>query len=112
MNEKLYHDVMFFLGTGAAEKLDVDITPEFALLPDAPIHADQSLNSLDDLGHASNALTPKPHATQEPPSGQAVSDEAFVDGSVGDLEVSRNPDAPAPEAMPPLSAPWRRHGAS
>ena len=33
MNEKLYHDVMFSLGTGAAEKLDVDITSEFALLP-------------------------------------------------------------------------------
>ena len=46
MNEKLYHAVMFSLGTGAAEKLDVDITSEFALLPDAPIHADQSLNNI------------------------------------------------------------------
>ena len=102
---------MFSLGTGAAEKLNVDITPEFALLPDAPIHADQSLNNIDDLGHASNALTPIPTATQAPPSGQAMSDEAFFDGSVGELEVSRNHDAPEPEAMPPsvpLVPPWRQ----
>ena len=105
MDEKLYHDVMFSLGTGAADKLDIDITSEFALLPDAPIHAEQSLNNLDHLGHVSTALTPKPHATQEPPSGQAISDEAFFDGSVGDLEVSRNHDAPMPEAMPPSVPP-------
>ena len=37
-DEKLYHDVMFSLGTGAAEKFDIDITSEFALLPDALIH--------------------------------------------------------------------------
>ena len=32
-DEKLYHDVMFSLGTGAAMKFDIDITSEFALLP-------------------------------------------------------------------------------
>ena len=86
---------MFSLGTGAAEKLDIDITSEFALLPDARIHSEQSLNNLDDLGHATNAHTPKPHATQESSSRQAISDEVFFDGSVGDR------DAPQPEAMPP-----------
>ena len=33
MDEKIYHDLMFSLGTGAAIKLDVDITSEFELLP-------------------------------------------------------------------------------
>ena len=63
-DENLYHDVMFSLGTGAAEKFDIDITSEFALLPDALLHSEQSLTNLDDLGHATNAHTPKPSATQ------------------------------------------------
>ena len=78
------------------------------MLPDAPILVDQSLNNINDLGHASHSLTPIPTATREKPSGQAISDEAFFDGSVGDLEVSRNHDAlePAddPIAEPPGAA--------
>ena len=87
---------MFSLGTGAAVKLDIDITSEFALLPDAPLSVDQTLNNINNLGHSSHSSTPIPTGAWEKPSDQAMSDEAFFDGHVGDLELSRNHDAPEP----------------
>ncbi len=111
LNEKLYHDLMLSLGTGAAEKLDIDITSEFALLPDAPIIVDQSLNDIDDLGHSSHSSTAIPTAAREKPSDQAMSDEAgLFRRQVADLELSRNHDAaePADEHIEPPVPPWRR----
>ncbi len=63
-DENFYHDVMFEIGTGAGAKSDVDITSQFSLLPDAHIQSEAVLNCLDDLGHATNANTPRPHARE------------------------------------------------
>ena len=60
MNEKLYYDLMFSLGTGAAVKHSVDITSEFELLPGSTIKNDQSFEDINDLGHASHTATPIP----------------------------------------------------
>ena len=51
---------MFSLGTGAAVKQRVDIASEFELLPGTTIKIDQSMEDINDLGHASHSATPIP----------------------------------------------------
>ena len=47
---------------------------------------DQSLNNINNLGHPTHASTPIRTDAREKPSEQAISDEAFFDEHVGDLE--------------------------
>ena len=86
--EKLYYDLMFSLGTGAAVKLDIDITSEFALLPDVPLSVDQTLNIIKNLGHSSQSSTPIP--TAQANSSEQANSEVFAHERVVDLEVSRD----------------------
>ena len=53
---------MFSIGTGAGTKFNVDIQSNVALLPDAQIQSGPVADALADLGHASSAFTPRPHA--------------------------------------------------
>ncbi len=85
---------MFSLGSGAAIKLDIDISSEFALLPDAPIQVDQSLNHINDLGHATHSATPIPPDARETSSEAAIADETFFDEhAVNKSEISRGREA-------------------
>ena len=66
---------MFSLGTGAAIKLDVDITSEFELLPGTTIKIDQSIDDINDLGHASHSATPVPTDNREKASKAVIAEE-------------------------------------
>ena len=65
---------MFFLGTGAALKLDVDITSEFELLPGTTIKFYQSIDDINDLGHASHSATPIPTDNREKASKAVIAE--------------------------------------
>ena len=71
------------LGSGAALKHDVDISSEFALLPDARISHSHSLNNIDDLGHPSNSATPAPltddREVKKASAEAEAAEEFFVD---------------------------------
>ena len=93
---------MFSLGTGAAIKHSVDITSEFALLPDATITTDQSIEDMDDLGHASHTATPIPTNNREKASKAVMAEEPFFDelakSDVENLDLDRESDhADVPE---------------
>ena len=94
-NEELYHDVMFSIGDGAGTKFNVDIQSEFALLPNASIQSEPVADALADLGHASSAFTPRPHAAPIDPSCDPAE---FFDESMHDAEV---PDASEPPGATP-----------
>ena len=79
MSEQIYHDLMFSLGTGAAIKHSVDITSEFELLPGATIKIDQSMDDINDLGHASHSATPVPTDNREKASKAVIAEETFFD---------------------------------
>ena len=82
---------MFSLGSGAAIKLDIDISSKFALLPDAPIQVDQSLHNINDLGHATHSATPTPTDAREKSSEAAIADETFFDEhALSNSEISRD----------------------
>ena len=70
---------MFSLGTGAATKHSVDITSEFSLLPGATISTDQSIEDINDLGHASHTATPIPTNNREKASKAVIAEEPFFD---------------------------------
>ena len=87
---KKYHDLIFSLGTGAAIKLDVDITSEFELLPGTTIKIHQSIDDINDLGHASHSATPIPTDNREKASKAVIAEETFFDElATSDAE---NPD--------------------
>ena len=100
-DEKLYHDVMFSIGSGAGEKHDIDITSQFSLLPDA--HIDETaVDALADLGDASSAFTPKPHAEKNSSSSSSLAEEQFFDDS---MQVPDPPIESMPAGPPPGSPP-------
>ena len=77
---------MFPLGIGAAVKLDIDITSEFMLLPDAPIQVDQSLIILIILGIPLIHLLPSP-----PMLGKSRQNRRFLMRASGcDTHARRN----------------------
>ncbi len=92
---------MFSIGDGAGTKFNVDITSEFALLPDASIRYEPAADALADLGHASSAYTPRPHAAPIDPSCDPAE---FLDESMHDAEVSEAPEPPGATPDATLSA--------
>ena len=95
---KISLDVTISLGSGAASKHDSDIISEFALLPDAPIQIHQSLNNMNDLGHATLSATPIPTDAREKSSEAARAEETFFDEHASNSEISRDREAePADE---------------
>ena len=95
---------MFSLGTGAAIKLDVDISSEFELLPGATIKIDQSMDDINDLGHASHSATPIPTDNREKSSEAVMAEESFFDELAASNSESSNRDREAEHADIPEGA--------
>ena len=89
---------MFSVGTGAAIKLELDISSEFELLPGATIKIDQSINDINDLGHASHSATPIPTDNREKSSEAARAEETFFDEYGVDNSESSSRDREAEHA--------------
>ena len=74
--------------------MDVNICSEFELLPDASIKIDQSMEDINDLGHASHSAAPIPTNNREKSSEAVMLEESLFDGLAGDTETSdRNREA-------------------
>ena len=97
-------DFMFSLGSGAALQLEVVMSSEFALLPDAPLKIDQSINDINDLGHASHSATPIPTDNREKSPEAARAEETFFDEcGVDNSEISSR-DREAEQADQPAGS--------